>query len=120
MNKTHRITGDLWRVFHYDIALLKLAEEVDISVYTPVCLPILGEDYVSPDRQGNYQEATAAGKVRCKKPTGLAGGGYFQIFVSKIIHNRWSKLNVGVGWIVTSVQVAFVKFASFSLLGYDR
>ena len=28
-----------------DLALLKLAEEVDLSVHTPVCLPAPGRDY---------------------------------------------------------------------------
>ena len=31
----------------FDIALLKLADEVDIAVYTPICLPELGRDYLS-------------------------------------------------------------------------
>ena len=48
---------------NFDIALLKLAVEVDITVYTPVCLPVLGQDYVSPDKQGNLRWATAAGKI---------------------------------------------------------
>ena len=29
-----------------DIALLKLAEEVDLSIYTPACLPASSADYV--------------------------------------------------------------------------
>ena len=29
----------------YDIALLKLAESVDLTVYTPACLPKSGADY---------------------------------------------------------------------------
>ena len=29
-----------------DIALLKLAEEVNMTIYTPVCLPPLDTDYV--------------------------------------------------------------------------
>ena len=28
-----------------DIALLKLAEEVDLKIYTPACLPSIGADY---------------------------------------------------------------------------
>ena len=46
----------------FDIALLKLAQEVDITFYTPVCLPVLGQDYISPDSQGNWRWGTAAGK----------------------------------------------------------
>ena len=30
----------------YDIALLELLQEVDVSVYTPVCLPKSGESFV--------------------------------------------------------------------------
>ena len=47
---------------NFDIALVRLAEEVDITVYTPVCLPVLGQDYISPDKQGKRRWATAAGK----------------------------------------------------------
>ena len=46
----------------FDIALLRLAEEVDITVYTPVCLPVLGEDYISPDDQGKLQKGKALGE----------------------------------------------------------
>ena len=31
--------------FSADLALLKLAEEVDLSVHTPACLPAPGRDY---------------------------------------------------------------------------
>ena len=39
-----------------DIALLELAEEVDISVYTPACLPKSGENVVGKTAMatGNY------------------------------------------------------------------
>ena len=48
---------------HWDIALVKLAEEVDLTVHTPICLPVLGQDYVSPDRKsGELRWATTAGK----------------------------------------------------------
>ena len=46
----------------WDVALLRLDEEIDITIYTPVCLPVLGEDYVSPDEKGNWQPGTALGK----------------------------------------------------------
>ena len=46
----------------FDIALLKLAKEVDITLHTPVCLPTLGQDYITPDNQGNWRWATALGK----------------------------------------------------------
>ena len=50
--------------YHFDIALLKLAVEVDITVYTPVCLPVLGQDYISPGKLfRDWQWATAAGKI---------------------------------------------------------
>ena len=29
-----------------DIALLKLSEEVDLTVFTPACLPMTGDNYV--------------------------------------------------------------------------
>ena len=29
----------------YDIALIKVAQEVDLQVYTPVCLPSPGQDF---------------------------------------------------------------------------
>ena len=51
-----------------DIALARLAEEVDITVYTPVCLPVLGQDYISPNKSGQRfarrRWATAYGKGR--------------------------------------------------------
>ena len=41
----------------YDIALLKLAESVDLTVYTPACLPKSGADYT--DKTGKvYGELT--------------------------------------------------------------
>ena len=49
---------------NFDIALMRLAEEVDITVYTPVCLPVLGQDYISPDKQGKWRWAKALGKGR--------------------------------------------------------
>ena len=65
---TNRITKNYFsEVSDYDIALFKLANEVDISMYTPICLPTLGQDYQSPDKHGNYRWATAAGKRGCKK-----------------------------------------------------
>ena len=33
-------------LLHDDIALLKLSESVDLSVYTPVCLPNTGDDFI--------------------------------------------------------------------------
>ena len=51
----------------WDIALLKLADEVDITIHTPVCLPVLGQDYVSPDQYGRYRWATAVGKKNSLK-----------------------------------------------------
>ena len=48
---------------NFDIALVKLKTEVDISIHTPVCLPVRGEDYISPDRQtGDFRWGTATGK----------------------------------------------------------
>ena len=34
-----------YTIFSNDIALLKLAEEVDMSVHTPACLPESGKDF---------------------------------------------------------------------------
>ena len=39
-----------------DIAMLKLDREVDLSVYTPICLPPTGEDYTG-------KTAVLAGKI---------------------------------------------------------
>ena len=59
----YRLSGNwTYSSSSYDIALLKLAQEVDITVYTPVCLPTLGQDYLSPDSRGNYRWGTATGK----------------------------------------------------------
>ena len=33
------------RFFSNDIALLKLAEDIDLTTYTPACLPTSGADY---------------------------------------------------------------------------
>ena len=32
-------------IFSNDIALLKLAEDIDLTTYTPACLPTYGADY---------------------------------------------------------------------------
>ena len=48
----------------FDIALLRLNKEVDITVHTPVCLPVLGKDYISPDNEGTWRWAKALGKKR--------------------------------------------------------
>ena len=45
-------------ILHHDIALLELEEEVDLSVYTPVCLPSF------PPKNRDNTPALAIGKGR--------------------------------------------------------
>ena len=40
-----------------DIALFKMDETVDTSVYVPVCLPAHGEDYVGKTGETNFFNA---------------------------------------------------------------
>ena len=43
---THELYSPIPKFRHSnDIALLKLAEEVDLSVHTPACLPPPGKDF---------------------------------------------------------------------------
>ena len=66
-------------IWHHDIALLELEEEVDLSVYTPVCLP-------SSVRNRDNTPALAIGKGRV-----------YWILVTRWNHNG-NDHNYNPGW----------------------
>ena len=58
------------RQLQHDVALLKLAESVDLGTYTPACLPARGADFTGMDAwvYGGSMEGCHGAFVQCMSP----------------------------------------------------